>query len=164
MKDLFLKIESKSTLSALLLGYSFKVGNWTTRNGFLMAAVPDMMLNFDPFLSNLKNTFNGDAVIFKMSPNSFYKFHVDEKRQSAINLLLDGFDSNFYFGKQGASEEVIESVVEAKYEPDTYYLVNTKEKHAVLNRSQTRFVLSLGFENCDFATIRDYAIENMLIR
>jgi hypothetical protein len=164
MNELFLKIENKSVISTLILGYASNTTNWTTKNGFLITTVPDMLLKFDPFLANMKQTFGGNAIIFKMNPNSFYRFHVDEKRAVAINLLIDGFDGDFYFGTQGTSEEVTENIIKCDYEPDTYFLINTKEKHAVLNRSTTRYVLSLGFKNHNFSTVRDYCIENMFIQ
>jgi hypothetical protein len=164
MNNVFLKFEQKSSLSALLLGYALKTENWSAPNGLIMTAVPDMMLNFDPFLNNLKQVFNGKAVILKMNPNSICRFHIDGIRLASINLLLDGFDSNFYFSTPGSTANLIENVVEAKYEPDTYYLVNSKEKHSVINKSETRYLLSVEFTEHDFATIRDYSIENMFIK
>ena len=147
-------LNTVSTVKSNILNYVESSDQWFTSNGFDILKIPDNLL--DTVLTTIKFKFNGSAIVFKMRANTFYRFHTDERRQCAINLLLTGLDSNCYYGDQTDSEEVIENVTELKYELDRYYLLNTRKKHAVRNGNNVRYLLSIGFNNYDYDTVKKY--------
>jgi hypothetical protein len=149
-----------STVRSNILNYVESSDKWFTSNGFDLLKIPDNLL--DILLLTIKFKFNGSPVVFKMHPNTFYRFHTDERRQCAINLLLTGVDSNCYFGDQTDNEEVIENVTELKYELDRYYLLNTRKKHAVRNGNNVRYLLSIGFNNYDYETVKKYYQDQLI--
>jgi hypothetical protein len=98
----------------------------------------------DPVTVKLMNQFKAVPIIFRLPPWQFYRFHTDEIRSCALNMLLVGTDSQTYYGTESEEEEVM-NIRELNYEPDCYYLLNTHEKHAVINRNNLRYMFSLGF-------------------
>ena len=143
-----------------ILEYVQASDQWISTNGFSILKIPDNFLDTD--LLRTKFKFYGNCIVFKMQPNTFYRFHIDESRQCAINLVLSGFDSNCYYGEQTDNEEVIENVSELKYELDRYYLLNTRRKHAVRNGNNVRYLLSIGFNNYDYETVKLYCQEQQV--
>ena len=147
-------LNTVSTVKSNILNYVESSDQWFSSNGFDILKIPNNLL--DTTLLKIKFKFNGSAIVFKMNPNTFYRFHTDERIQCAINLLLTGLDSNCYYGDQTDNEEVIENVTELKYESDRYYLLNTRKKHAVRNGNNVRYLLSMGFNNYDYDTVKKY--------
>jgi hypothetical protein len=147
-------LNTTSTVRTDILNYVESSNQWFVSNGFNILKIPNNLL--DPVLLKIKFKFNGNAVIFKMMPNTFYRFHSDEHRQCAINLLLTDVDSNCYYGEQTDNEEIIENVTELKYDLDRYYLLNTHKKHAVRNGNNIRYLLSIGFNKYDYETVKKY--------
>jgi hypothetical protein len=153
-------LNTVSTARSQILNYVETSDQWFSSNGFDILKLSNDLL--DPALLRLKLELNGSAIVFKMMPHTFYRFHTDERRRCAINLLLTGFDSNCYFGDQTNNEEVIENVTELQYELDRYYLLNTHKKHAVRNGNSIRYLLSIGFNDHDYDTVKQYC-ENQRI-
>ena len=145
MSSYFYEIKLKSTITEELMKFAVSSATDYTGgpydSGFLIANIPRTIITKDSFLSKLPP---GTARIFKMSPYTCYKWHVDSKRGCAINLLLSGQDSHCYFGKH-LNNNVLE-YQELKYAKDTYYLFNTEHLHTIINGSTDRYVLSLGYE------------------
>jgi hypothetical protein len=153
-------LNTVSTFRSQILNYAESGDQWFSSNGFDILRISNDLL--DPALLQLKLDLNGSAIVFKMMPNTFYRFHTDERRRCAINLLLTGFDSNCYFGDQTHNEEVIENVTELQYELDRYYLLNTNKKHAVRNGNSIRYLLSIGFNDHDYGTVKQYCENHKL--
>lgn len=147
-------LTTSSTSRSKILNYVESSDQWFSSNGFDILKIPNNLL--DTFLLLMKTELNGGAIVFKMAPHTFYRFHTDAHRQCAINLLLTGFDSNCYYGDQTDNEEVIENVTELQYELDRYYLLNTRRKHAVRNGSEVRYLLSIGFNDYDYETVKQW--------
>jgi hypothetical protein len=156
----FFQLNTISTKRTELLDYIENADGWFVSNGFNILRIPDRVLDIK--ILKLKLKFDGTPIVFKMMPNTFYRFHTDENRQCAINLLLTGFESNCYFGEQTSNEEVIENVTELKYDQDKYYLLNTRKKHAVRNGKDIRYIISIGFNSYDFETVNSYCRDNNL--
>jgi hypothetical protein len=150
----YYQLNTVSTGRSDILNYVESSDQWFSSNGFNILKIPNNLL--DTLLLKIKFKFNGNAIVFKMISNTFYRFHTDERRQCAINLLLTGFNSNCYYGDQTDNEEVIENVTELKYELDQYYLLNTHKKHAVRNGNNIRYLLSIGFNDYDYETVKKY--------
>jgi hypothetical protein len=156
----YYSLNTVSTVKSNILNYVETSDQWFSSNGFDILKIPNNLL--DTTLLTIKFKFNGSAIVFKMNPNTFYRFHTDEHRQCAINLLLTEVDSNCYFGDQTDNEEVIENVTELKYESDRYYLLNTRKKHAVRNGNNVRYLLSMGFNNYDYETVKRYCQDQLI--
>jgi hypothetical protein len=140
----YYKLNTISTISKSLLEYAESSNQWKNKNSFDLVTVPYHLIKSDITLNYFYRIIKSYPVILKMEPNSFYRFHIDEKRKCAINMLLDGFDSNCYFADPTDSEDVFNNVEELLYKPNTYYLLNTTQKHAVMNRSKIRYMFSMG--------------------
>ena len=97
--------------------------------------------------------------LLKIPPKSFYNWHVDDYRQSCINLLISenfGRQSITVFGKE-KNGYYHDNIIELKYMPSTYYLFNNQVKHSVLNLDdKDRYLLSLYFEEeLPYEVVRD---------
>jgi hypothetical protein len=94
---------------------------------------------------------------------TWYDWHTDETRQCAINMLIEGTDSQTFFGNR-ISRDIVE-LTELTYEPLQYYLINTQQKHAVLNLNNTRYMLSIGFNYPNtFKNILQFCKDDNLIK
>ena len=102
--------------------------------------VPKEMLEGEEILKDLEGK-NWRCGILKMEPNKCYNWHVDTDRKVAINMILAHGVSHCVFmtGNQEQNFDVTELV----YEPDTYYVLNTKKPHMVLNLNETRYMFSV---------------------
>jgi len=153
-------LNTASTVRTQMLNYVESSDRWYFSNGFDILKLPNDLL--DPALLQLKLDLNGSTIVFKMMPHTFYRFHTDQNRRCAINLLLTGFDSNCYFGDQTDNEEVIENITELPYELDRYYLLNTHKKHAVRNGKDIRYLVSIGFHDHDYETVKQYCQDQQI--
>lgn len=117
---------------------------WYTKNAFDVAPVPMFIVETDQTICSLIDRFKAQPVILKMNPMTFYRFHIDEFRHAALNLLVDGWDSETFYGEATDNEELM-SISKLEYEADSMYLLNTRLPHCVINRQNHRYVFSLGF-------------------
>lgn len=101
-----------------------------------------------------------------MAPWRFYNFHIDTNRACAINSLLSGYDSDSYFGSSSYKNEKLihelENLVPLDYVPGSCYVFNTKHRHGVVNRSETRLTLSIGFLHHDYEEVLAFCQQNDL--
>lgn len=165
--DNFIELKTCSTIRSDLLEFAKDNStSWKHMNAFDLAMVPMSIVtdsNIKILIKEFKfNLINPVPVIFRMPPWQFYRFHVDAARSCAINMLIDGIDSAAYYGEDTEEEEIM-SIQELYYQNDRYYLLNTQQKHAVINRSQTRYMFSVGFfSNVSYNQVRDFILENNL--
>lgn len=158
----YIKLNATSKSRLLLTGIAKSPHtNWRRKNAFDIASVPVTALSSEPIIGLIRE-FNGVPIIFRMQPWQFYRFHVDAARSCAINLFLEGVDSETYYGVGTADEEIL-NITELRYERDRYYLLNTKQKHCVINRDNVRYMFSVGFpDTVNYETVRDFCLENKL--
>lgn len=143
MNNCFYQMLIKDDIRHLLIK-EIERKDWVEKNGFsILKLSPLLFKNTKIFELILKH--KGTPLIFKMNPMTWYDWHTDETRTCAINMLLSGYDSKCFFGDRKNRDIV--SLTELTYQVDTYYLLNTQVKHAVLNLSNTRYLLSIGFEH-----------------
>lgn len=158
----FIKLKTESTLKNSLLNFAESSKNWIHRNAFDLIVVPHHLIKDDPVVKEIVSNFNVKLVIFKMKPWQFYRFHVDAIRSCALNLFLSGADSQTYYGESTEDEEIM-NIEELVWDPDCYYLLNTQNKHAVVNRNNVRYMFSLGFDpGVEYQTVRTFCLENLL--
>jgi hypothetical protein len=148
MIDYFFETNYKSTIAQDLLDFALDketdYSRGSVSQGFLVAKVPDYIILKDQFLSDLiRIKISNNARIFKMLPYTCYNWHTDTNRGCAINMILSGFDSHCYFGKYQSSSLL--EYRELVYKPNVYYLFNTEQLHTVINGSQDRYILSIGY-------------------
>ena len=159
--EYYLPLKNPASNRKELLAFAKSYTRWARKNAFDVALVPDSMIA-DNHLMELIKKFHAVPVIFRVPPWQFYRFHTDARRSCAINLLLEGDDSNTFYGTETADEEVLD-IVELKYDLDCYYLLNTHLKHAVINKNNTRYMFSMGFpDTLSYQDIKTYCLENNL--
>lgn len=159
----YFKLRSNSELKNILLDFAKNTDTkWIHKNAFDIAIVPTSVLINDNTVCTLMKKFNAVPVIFRMPAWQFYRFHTDAIRSCALNLFLEGADSQTYYGTDTQDEEIM-NISELVYEPNCYYLLNTHMKHAVVNRNNTRYMFSLGFNvPLDYTTVREFCQEHLL--
>ena len=159
----FSKLTTISTCKSKLTEFAISNSTtWIRKNAFDIAMVPKYLINDDIVVMKLMEQFNAVPVIFRMPPWQFYRFHTDAIRSCALNMLLEGKDSQTYYGTETNDEEVL-NIVELNYEADCYYLLNTHLKHSVVNRNNTRYMFSMGFNTpLDYTTVKEFCRANNL--
>jgi hypothetical protein len=93
--------------------------------------------------------------VFRFSPNVCFQWHIDKIRYSAINMLLDGFDSFCAFGTPHPGNK-FDKVYKLAHEPKTYYLINVKKFHTVFNFAEMRYIISIGFPDIKYSDVLSY--------
>jgi hypothetical protein len=159
----FSKLTSTSTCRIQLTDFAkSNYTKWIHKNAFDIAMVHESLIKDDPVIVKLIKQFNAVPVIFRMPPWQFYRFHTDAIRSCALNMLLVGNDSQTYYGTQSDEEEVM-NIRELNYEPDCYYLLNTHEKHGVINRNNLRYMFSMGFNQpLNYKQVKEFCEANNL--
>ena len=142
--DLYYKLNLFDTLANQLTERANTQHSWFSSNGFNILKI-DKNFFKSSNLFPLIEKYDARPLIFKINPMTWYDWHTDSTRQCAINLLLTGFNSHCFFGDRENRDIV--NLTELTYLPNTYYLLNTQVKHAVLNFKETRYVLSIGFNS-----------------
>lgn len=152
----YAKIRENTAIKNNILSLIKNDSEWVQRNSFDVLLIPQNYIVEDNILSCIANEFETYSAILKMNPNTFYNFHRDEKRKCAINLLLTGFDSSCFFADKLTDDYMLVNFEEFKYQPDTFYLLDTKKYHAVANKNNIRYLLSMGIYDADFDTVLKY--------
>jgi len=162
--SLFYKIKTKSSIRKELLEVAQSVTEWDRPMTFFSKSCPaDIYLKENLF--NILRPLIWEDVrginIFKIPAWTYYGIHTDSVRHSAFNMLLnDTTDSTSFFQDTKFKHTQCE-ITECVYELDHWYLFNTQVPHAVLNKGQDRYVLSIkGSETYDVAL--NYIKENNL--
>jgi hypothetical protein len=158
--NLYYELKLIDTFTGQLIEQATTRQDWFSSNGFDILKI-DRSVFKDSNLFPIIQKFNAVPLIFKINPMTWYDWHTDSSRQCAINLLLTGFNSHCFFGDRESRDIV--HLTELTYRPNTYYLLNTQTKHAVLNFTETRYVLSIGFNSpTSYLEILNYCVNNNL--
>ena len=143
MSEHYYQLTIQDNLFPALIEETKKEG-WDERHDFTMRVLPRFFFK-NSLLFQLILKFNGTPAILKMERMTWYNWHVDTVRQCSINMLISGEDSQCFFGEKVNSN--VMALTELIYKPNTYYLLNTQTQHAVLNRNNMRYMLSIGFDS-----------------
>ncbi len=117
---------------------------WVPYYNFAALPIPHSTLYQDPFFQKLAKRHEFHAGVLRLPPKTCYNWHIDTDRGVSINMLVEDDGRSqclFLDGKPGVSFKFDE----LKYEPDTYYVLNTKMPHIVLNYSAPRYLFSVEF-------------------
>jgi hypothetical protein len=140
----YCKINQKTAIRKELLDYALSIKEWARPRSFLLTPCPKEIYSKDNLFEKLSNIILSDSYyIFKMPAQTYYSWHIDTKRYSAFNLLLNNYSNSVSFFMNKPFEYNQCSINELVYEQDYLYLFNTKHNHAVLNQGDDRFVLSI---------------------
>lgn len=157
MNNIYFEIPFEENILPILKTHLLKVNEWKTVNNLILSKVPIFLFKESKLLK-LIIKFNGNPIIFKLDPMTWYDWHTDESRKCAINMFIEGEHSYCFFGERKNRDIV--KISELKYEKNKYYLFNTQKKHAILNLNNERYVLSIGFDHYTFDDIMSYIKEN----
>lgn len=135
------KLITRTTIQEPLLEAAKSNNVWTQYHMFKAMPVPHRILDLDPFFRKLP-VFK--AGILKMDPHTCYDWHVDGKREGAINMLLTGFDSSLCLFKN-SNGEVYFKTKELPYEEGALFAFNTQTPHTVVNNEGDRYLFSIEF-------------------
>lgn len=160
MTEYFYKLSQKSHILPSIQEEIKNRKDWFDSNGFKILKLPVTLFKQSHILDTIIQ-FNGTPLIFKLDPMTWYDWHIDEHRYCSINMHIEGTKSKCFFGARENRDIV--KLTELSYEPDTFYLLNTREKHAVLNLENTRYMLSIGFNQpCTYQILLDHIIKKTL--
>lgn len=145
-------INKKSIIKSTIREYIETQGsdffNFNALRGFGKGIIPIEILNQDPVIKQiLDNTpHNMGGMIFHMNPWTSYEWHCDGIRGCAINMLIKG-QGHTYFGSK--INKYLHRIDELVYEPNKMYLFNTTIEHTIFNKSEERWILSIGFDKTE---------------
>lgn len=122
------------------------------------------LINQDEMLSKLKLKFNATMRLYMFPSMTVYNWHRDAEMGCSLNLVLDDYSAHTLFNPTDM-KEIIDSVVELKYEKNKWYLFNSQILHSVINvDSKDRVLLTITFpKNVTYNEVSDYLnSENIL--
>lgn len=162
IKDAYQPLLQESAIRSAILEYIKSVGsdffNFNALRGFGKGIIPTEILNQDPVIKQIMDNTpcNMGGMVFHMNPWTCYEWHRDGKRGCAINMLLKGH-GHTYFGDK--INKYLHQIDELVYEPNQMYLFNTTVEHTIINKSEERWMLSIGFnkseESIDYHELYD---------
>lgn len=133
-----------------------KKSEWFSHLGFDVLLLSNDHIPSIPTLCAINKIAPIDRiVVLSMPASSVYNWHIDDHRSSTVNLLVNNHDcSNCFFGDPIDSNR--HNLLELQYQPNKFYLFNTKKEHMVINRGERRYMVSLQFRTkLTFENIRD---------
>ena len=116
----------------------YERGEFIPYFGFLVTEVPDDRV--------LRTKYPFKAGITAMVPYSVYNWHIDERRDGTINMLLTDERSHCLFSKE-IGKQVSNIDEELIYLNRVMYIFNTQTPHMVVNLEGIRFMFTLEFES-----------------
>ena len=148
--DCFSEIKIKSTELVLYLENLISSQNlpWQEHFGFEAIPIDNQWIERELSLKEVnKIHLIKQLGLLKIPSKSFYNWHVDDFRQSCINMLISKDHHSYSIFGDYKNSYYHNNIIELKYNPFTYYLFNNQKKHAVVNLDcKDRYLLSLYFE------------------
>ena len=130
--------------------------SWEEHFSFQAVPLPSEFIKVEPALKELDQIWKiGRLGLLRVEENSVYDWHVDQFRQSCVNLLFSTENnSHTLFGHQ--RDSLNKDVIELEYEPKTFYLFNNQVPHTVINLDGPRYLFSLYFDQeKDYPSLRN---------
>ena len=140
----YYKVPYKSPISVAALAYAKNTNAWGKYFNFDATQLPHEFIREDALLNLLSKKYAMAVGIVRLNPYVCYDWHIDTRRGVGVNMLLtpEVRSSCLFAAGEGAQFGVEELV----YEPSTFYVFNTQNKHMVLNFDQPRYLLTVEFE------------------
>ena len=120
---------------------------WFSHLGFDVMLLSNKLIEEISVIKGINTIATVDRiVVLSMPAFSTYNWHTDDHRIATVNLLINNHEnSQCFFGE--SIDENRSSLIELRYKPNTFYLLNTKKKHMVINNGQRRYIMSLQFNS-----------------
>jgi hypothetical protein len=150
MDTCFYPANHKSNLGPALASIIYNPATtWTPYYNFKAAYIDPTVLFKDDLLRALSSKRHFIGGLLEVPPNTVYNWHIDTDRHCGLNMLVyDDGQSRCLFAPEG--EQIVMPTVELKYEPNTFYVFNTKVLHTVINFTAPRYMFSLEFIGRDY--------------
>lgn len=164
--DFFCKLNIKSNIAEKILKKveESKITEWSLilEQTLYKLSVEDFLPDIDIY-NAIHDLGSLDRLsVYKFEPNINYRWHTDKIRHSAINMVIDGFDSFCAFGTPNVNS-MFTDVYKLEHKPDTYYVINVKKHHTVFNFHKKRYLLSIGIPDMSYDSVLSYFFEKKLI-
>ncbi len=158
-----LSLNSKSSEHILSKVKASSPDQWTTMLDQSIYKLTINDFNDDPDIVEFITRFgaNERLSVFRYVDNICFQWHKDRIRSSALNMVLEGFDSFCAFGILDKGN-TFSKITRLEHKPNKYYLMNVKEYHTVFNFSNERYILSIGLEQ-PYEEVTAYLKEKNLI-
>lgn len=150
------KFKITSTIISSLSESLIQNDVWERNYGLDTCIISDKIWCKEPLLATIDSRFPIDfGFLIKIPPNTSYNWHVDGTRAAGINLKLTAESlSHTLFGTP--LDEWNDKFIELNYDNNSFYLLNTQQKHCVINFDKYRYMFSLQFvQNKDIITYQD---------
>ena len=143
---------------------------WIKYYGWEGVQIPDSLWRQEKLLREVDEVFKLKKIgIIKISPYYVYNWHRDDLRGCGINMLLSNSPSHTFFSpineemdRFSLEDPYIGPVLELKYKPDTFYLFNTQQPHAVYNFKEPRYLFTCEFQQSKheltYAKLREWKV------
>ena len=160
-EHLYYKIEQASSYLDQVREYA-KTVNWTwvpfmnISIDFQKTLGPKLMKQ-DAMLNKLQSKFNAVMRLYMFPSMAVYNWHRDVEMGCSLNLVMDDYSAHTLFNPAD-KKEIIDRVVELKYEKNKWYLFNSQILHSVINvDSKDRVLLTITFpKNVTYNDVADY--------
>jgi hypothetical protein len=153
MTKYFHKLSVTSTIRSDLIDICRDSTPWIDPDvgTFLQKRVPKNLFDREPFLKYLGENylmyqFEYSVNIFMLKPWTHYKLHTDRHRPCSINLLINDYADSISYFQVSEFHKAQCSVLELQYEPNYYYLFNSQIPHAMINKAEERYLLSISLK------------------
>jgi hypothetical protein len=115
------------------------------------------------YFKRLINVPFNDCGLLKTYPNTIYPIHKDSFRITALNMTLMDDNPDFVTQVIGVKFGKVHKYP-VTYVRNEFTILNVSQLHHVTNKSQTltRTILSMGFKECDYATLWRLQLEGKL--
>lgn len=140
----FYEIPTRSTIAFKLLEFAMGSSKWEKYNNFDAVQVPFDLAFSDPVLHMLGMKHTLAVGILRLDPYTTYDWHTDDRRGVSVNMLLNEVKSNCLF--EVTRDKASRQFVELNYAHKAYYVFNNQVPHMVTNFAQSRYLMSVEFE------------------
>lgn len=115
------------------------------------------LIKKDKMLSGLQSNFYAEMRLYMFPSMTVYNWHRDVEMGCSLNLVMDDYSAHTLFNPSD-KKEIIDNVVELKYEKNKWYLFNSQILHSVINvDSKDRVLLTITFpKNVTYNDVADY--------
>lgn len=138
------QLTAQATIADEVLDFAKTTGAWTPYYNFYAVQVPFELAFKDPVLHALGTQHTLAVGVIRLDPYTTYDWHTDTRRGVSINMLINNAKSHCIFSQENTG--ATHRFTELEYKPNTYYLFNNQVPHMVMNFGQSRYLLSVEFE------------------
>lgn len=121
-----------------------------TSYGSYLFKIPRQLVLKETFFEQINEKFEIEFCgVLKIEPYHVYKWHCDQGRGLAINMLLsqDSLAHTIFRRKDHDILSTQFEFLEIPYKKDTYYLFNTQISHTVINFDSTKYTFTVLFKD-----------------